>query len=539
MISDPPSFVRRGLLWAAAILAALLAAVPAAAYAPHELSWADGQDVSSLNIFLATSANVVPLSELTMGEFTRFDARGNAIPELVTEIPTKANHGVSADGKTVTWHLRRNVRWSDGAPFDAADVTYTYRVATDAANDISARDVWQRLASVDAPDKYTVVFHFKRPYALFVEDYFSTLTTTCVLPRHALGPGTAINDAPYNAQPIGIGPFRYTAYHRGDRVEMEANPYYWRGKPKLQRVIYKIITDENTLYTQLQTGELDLWDIINGALAQRVRALPGRAYATRLSDYDESVYLNTERPVMSDPIVRRALELAVNRPLILAKVALGNGVLTQSIVPQMTEGHLWLPLAYDPAQAARLLDADGWKRGANGMRSKNGTPLTLDLAIPAGQPTRETTAAVLRDDWTALGVDVTIHAWSTAQYFATSAAGGTLETGKFDAAIAAGGLGPLYANLNGVFDCASVPPRGFNLAHFCDPGVDALNDRYLNSFDPSQRVTIAAAFQRRLAAEVPAIVLYERTFLAAFDARVTGYHPNAFSFWGDPLQLDI
>jgi len=530
----------RRALWAAALAGTLLAAVPATAHTPHELRWADNQDISSLNLFLATSGNIVPLSELTMAEFTRFDAAGAPIPELVTEIPTKANGGVSADGRTVTWHLRPGVRWSDGVPFDAHDVTYTYRVAMDSANRIAAREVWERLAAVDAPGPYTVVFHFKHPYALFVSDYFSTLSPTCVLPEHALGPGTTINEAPYNARPIGIGPFRYTAYHRGDDVELEANPWYWRGRPKLQKVTYKIITDENTLFTQLETGELDLWDVINGALAQRVKTLPGHAWNARPSQFEEFVLFNVQRPVVSDPVVRRALQLAVNRPLILQKVALGNGVLWQSLVPKIAEGALDLRLVpFDPTRAAALLDAAGWRRGNDGMRSRSGVPLAIDLAIPSGQPTRATTAAVLRDDWTALGVAVTIHPWSPAQYFAPAASEGVLQSGTFDAAVFSNGPGPVYANINGLYDCASFPPNGFNYARLCDRAVDALNDRYLNRFDARERVPIAMEMQRRLDADIPLIVLYERTFLAAHDARLTGYHPSAFSYWGDPLQLDL
>ncbi len=525
---------------AVAIVAVLAVFAPAmGADAAHTLTWADNQDISSLNTFLATSANIEPLSELTMAEFTRFDAAGNAIPELVTAIPTKANHGVSADGTTITWHLRHGVQWSDGAPFDASDVTYTYRVATDPNNNIAAREIWNRLRAVDAPDPYTVVFHFKAPYALFVQDYFSIDSTTCILPKHVLGPGTAINDAPYNALPVGIGPFRYTAYHRGDAVEMEANPYYWRGKPKLQKVVYKIITDENTLFTQLQTGELDLWDTINGALAQRVKTLAGHRSNARLSIYMESIFFNTKRPIVNDPRVRAALELAVNRPLIFQRVALGNGVLAQSVVPKMAEGALNLPLAtYDPARAGRLLDAAGWKRGPDGMRSKDGKPLAVELAVPSGQPTRETTAAVLHDEWTAIGVAVTIHDWAASEYFAPASAGGTLQTGKYDAALAADGSGPLYANINGSYDCASVPPNGFNLSAYCNPHLDARNDRYLASFERAERVPIAATMQRTIDADTPAIVLYERSFVSAYDAHLTGYHPSAFSYWGDPLQLD-
>jgi peptide/nickel transport system substrate-binding protein len=513
---------------------------PASALTPHVLTWADSLDVSSLNPFIATTGNSTPLSELTMAEFTRFDAAGNPIPDLVTVVPTKANHGISADGLTVTWHLRHGVRWSDGAPFDARDVTYTVRVASDPNNNIAVRDPWTRLRGVDAPDRYTIVFHFKAPYALFIEDYFSTLSSGCILPEHVLGPGTVINDAPYNALPIGIGPFRFTAYHRGDRVEMEANPYYWRGKPKLRQIVYKIIPDVNTLLTQLETGELELGDTLEGTVAIRAQALPGMAHTSRLSDYLAGIFFDIGHGAVADRAVREALSLATNRQLVLDKVSLGIGVLTESVVPRTSVDATNLPIPrYDPARAAQLLDAAGWRRGSGGMRSKNGVPLTVDFAIPAGYAPSATLAAIVHDDWTALGVAVTIHVWSDPQFFAPFSEGGVLQTGKFDAANFSQSVGPLFANINGVYDCASIPPNGFNVFRYCDHAVDALNDRYLHSFDPRERMRLAREFQRRIDADLPAIVLYERTFLAVYDARLTGYHPNRFSYWGDPLDLDI
>jgi peptide/nickel transport system substrate-binding protein len=519
---------------------ALAAPVPARAAIPHVLRWADGLDVSSLNPFIATTGNIVPLIELTMGEFVRFDAKGNPIPDLVTEIPSKANGGVSADGTTITWHLRHGVRWSDGATFDSRDVTYTVRVASDPANNIAVRDPWTRLRSVSAPDAYTVVMRFKQPYALFLQDYFSTQSQGCILPEHVLGPGTNINDAPYNAKPVGIGPFRFTAYNRGDSVELEANPYYWRGKPKLQKVVYKIVTDVNTLLTQLQTGELDLGDTLEGTVAQRAKSIPGERTSVRPSPFLAGMFFNTHGAAVSDPAVRRALSLATDRVAILAKTSLGIGVLTESVVPQTSVDYLALPVTpYDLKRAATMLDAAGWKAGAGGMRARGGVPLAVDLAIPAGYVPSQGVANIIHDDWGQIGVAVTIHTWSDAQFFAPYAENGALQTGKFDVANFAQSLGPLYANINGVYDCASIPPAGFNVYRYCNRAVDALNDRYLHSFDPAARKRIAAAMQRAIAADVPGIVLYDRSFLAAYTDRLTGYHPNAFSYWGDPLDLDI
>jgi peptide/nickel transport system substrate-binding protein len=523
------------------IIALAVGAPSAGAYTPHVLRFNyDEDDLTTLNPFLATSAPISPLSELTSAEFVRFDAAGKPIPELVTTIPTKANHGVSADGRTIVWHLRRAVRWSDGVPFTADDVTYTFRVATDRANNIPARAPWDRLAAVTAPDPYTVVFRFKAPYALFLEDYFSTLSASCILPRHVLGPGTAINQAPYNTRPVGIGPFRYTAFHPADDVELEANPFYWRGHAKLDRIVYKMITDENTDFTELQTGELDLWALINGSLAQRVRTLPGKAIATAPGGILGGVYFNVQRPAVSDPRVRRALRFATDQRTIVDKVILGNGLPQRSLVSAGAPDYLALPpIPYDLKIAAALLDATGWRRGPDGTRRKNGVPLTIELAIPSGYAPSANTANLLHQDWGAIGVGVNIHVWSDSAFFAPASAGGVVQGGKFDAVLVSNGNGALYANVTFFYTCSSFPPNGFNIDRYCNPQVDALNARYEQSFDPAERKRLAATYQRLLDAAAPGIVFYQRIFLSAFDNRVRGYHPSTFSSWGDPLDLDI
>lgn len=539
--------MRRGALKYLAFLAVAATALvvapglPAgAAYQPHVLTYSDELDVSSLNPFFATSGNITALQELTMAEFVRFDAHGNPIPELVAEIPTKANHGISADGKTITYHLRHGVRWSDGAPFDADDVIYSVDVAKNPQNNLSVHDPWDRLTGATEKDKYTVVFRLKEPYTTFIADYFSTQSNSAILPKHILGPGTLINQAPYNSLPVGIGPFHFTAYHRGSDVVMDANPYYWRGIPKLKRVVYKIITDQNTLMTQLQTGEVDLWDLVNGPLVARAKTIPGHHYTTRLSNYMGGVFFNTAHPQVSDPIVRRALRLATDRENVFDKVFFHNGAITESVVPQITRDYAALPLTkYDPDAAGKMLDDDGWTLGADHMRHKNGVALNIDLAIPSGYQPSEIFAAILKENWNKLGVGVTIHTWSTSQFFAIYSAGGIIQNGKFDAALYSQSLGPVYANINGVYDCAGAPPNGQNAARYCNHRVDADDDRYLHSYDAKVQKESAADFQRLIDRDCPTIMIYERAFLAVYDQRLTGYHPHPFSMWGNPMEMDI
>ena len=533
--------LRRISALALAIVAgALLLPGRASAYTPHVFVYSDNLEVATLNPFLGTSGNIANISELTMAEFTRFDDRANPIPDLVTVVPTVANHGVSADGKTITWHLRHGVKWSDGQPFDGDDVVYTVSVAKDKDNNLAVHDPWDRLESVSEPDKFTIVFHLKEAYSGFLGDYFAAnASQSCILPKHILGPGTKINDAPYNALPVGIGPFRYTAFKRGDDVEMEANPYYWRGKPKLTRIVYKILPDQNTTMTQLQTGEIDMWDTINGTYATRAKGLAGKANFTRLSTFMGGLYFNTSHPQLSDVRVRLALRLATDRNKMFEKVFLRNGKLTESVVPRVSRDWADLPFsAYNPAQAQKMLDAAGWKRGAGGIRAKNGVQLVLDVAIPSGYQPSATLAALLHDDWGAIGVGVTIHTYATSQFFTTYSEGGIIQNSKFDVASFSQSAN-LYANVNGLYDCAGIPPHGQNSTKYCNKSVDAAINDYLHTLDPALMKKYAKEFQTQIDRDAPAIILYERGFLAVFDNHLTGYHPGGFTTFGDPMMLDM
>jgi|SRR5579872_143212 len=525
---------------ALAVVAALVVGIfSIGAYTPHILRFNyDEDDIANLNPFLETAAPILPLTELTGAEFVRFDSSGTPVPDLVTTIPSKANHGVSTDGRTITWHLRPNLRWSDGKALTSADVLYTYRVATDNANNVVLRQPWDRLA-ITAPDANTVVFHFKKPYALFLGDYFATQTNTAILPEHILGPGTKINQAAYNGLPVGAGPFRYSAFNRGDSIVMEANPYYWRGRPKLDKIIYRPITDENTDFTALQTGDIDLWELINGALSQRVRTLPGKAVATTPGGILSGIYLNTQRPLVADRRVREALRYATDQKTLVDKIALGAGLIQRSVVPANLPDYLALPLIpFDPKRAATLLDQDGWKLGPGGVRRKNGIPLAIELAIPGGYAPSANMANILQQDWSAIGVRVNTHVWSDASFFAPSSSGGVVQSGKFDAALLSQG-GNYYADVSQNFTCANLAPNGFNIVRYCNPKVDALNAQYQQTFDPAERKKLSAEVQRLIDADVPVIVLYQRILVDAFDNRLRGFHPGTFAAFGNPLDLDI
>ncbi len=215
-------------------------------------------------------------------------------------------------------------------------------------------------------------------------------------------------------------------------------------------------------------------------------------------------------------------------------------MLTQSLIPLTVPDVEPLPVvAYDPVRAEVDLDEDGWRRGADGVRAKAGRRLSIEIAIPAGSASAAILADVVRDGWARIGVDASVRSWAPAEFFGPYGTGGTLEAGKFDVALLAAGLGSVYADLGGSFDCASVPPAGSNFSRYCNRALDGLIRRYDSTSDAVIRRRESREMERILDADVPAIVLFERTFTSVYDARLRGYAPSAYSAWGDPLDLEF
>jgi len=530
---------RLKLIRALALILAAALPSPGLAAEPHVLRFTETLDVTTLSPFYTTSAVILDLSSLTMAHFVRFDARGRMVPELIVAIPSQQNGGVSRDGRTVTYHLRPGVKWSDGAPFDADDVAYTLRFIADKTNTISDHEAWDHLRGFDEPDKSTIVLHLDAPFAPFAERFFSSASQSCVLPQHLLAGGTNLNQSPYNALPVGIGPFRYTAFRRGDAVEMEANPYYFGARPKLQKIVYKIVEDENTAFTQLQTGELDLWAQLSASFYDRVRALPSVNVTLVPSQFMSGIFFETEHPALRDPVVRRALRLAADRNLFFEKIFHQVGVMSESVVSPSSLDHLALtPTPYDPAAANRLLDSAGWARGPDGVRAKGGVRLSLELVLPDGYPPSAQLSELLRVEWQKIGVEIDTKQFTSGQYFGLYSAGGILRTGKFDVALLSLGSG-VFADVFNGYGCAYAPPNGNDFTHYCNRAVDADMSTYEQTYDAGKRAALAARFQRRIQEDAPVIVIYARSFPYAYSSRVTGLHPQTFGTFDGIASADV
>ncbi len=509
---------------------------------PHVLRYATGEDVSSLNPHLAQQTTLGLMSSLTMAWLIKWDQHNNAIPELATEVPTKQNGGVSKDGLTITYHLRKGVKWSDGAPFNADDVVFSTRTVLNPANNEVSRLGWDHIAKIDEPNKYTVVYHLSKPYSPFVETFFSSAAgNPCVLPAHLLAQYPNINQVSYNALPIGIGPFKYQRWDRASRVVMVPNPLYFRGVPRLQRVVFDIIQDRNTILAELQAKSLDLWYPVPGNYLARAKAIPGFTIVRQPSYNFNHLDFNLTRPRVSDPVVRQALRLALDRATIWHKIAHNVGYLQEEPAPHTApyyDPNIKMT-PFDIAQANALLDKNGWVRGPDGIRAKNGVKLSnLEYVTATGTPDTDLQIEMIRSWWKQIGVSFLVKHYPAPLLFEPMQSGGIINGSKFDIVGFAWGLDPV-GDFSTIYGCNSVPPAGQNDLHWCNPKANrAMLDLY-SQYDQAGRNKDDAIMMEQLASDVPTIVINAREDIYVVNRDLHNFRPNGVSQFDDFMNVDI
>lgn len=506
---------------------------------PGTFRWSDAEDVDNLNPLLSTQTVVNDLSAFTMGYFFVFDAKGDPRPSLCLEVPTRENKLISADGTSLTFKLRHGVHWQDGKPFTAADVKFTVATILDPKTNVLTREGWDEIARVDTPDPYTVIFRLKHPYAAFLNRFFTPIGNPAILPEHLLA-GKDINHDPYNALPVGIGPFRYVKWARGDEIVMEAYPQYWGGAPKLKRIVYKVVPDVSTALNQVRTGELDAFIRVPNAQVDQARQIAG----TRTLDHDTNSYghidFNVTRPALHDVRVRRALASAMDLRLMWDKVDRRSGFLACTPISHLSWAYDANAPCYpfDLKRAAALLDSAGWRLAADGLRHKDGAALELTFAGNSGNPGLDARVELIQGWFEKIGVKLDYRRYPTNQLFASYAGGGIAARRDYDLVSYAWSLPP-DPDIRNLIACSRISPQGQNYMGYCDPAVDAALGDALGTYDRARRRADYLFVQERLARDVPFVVLSQRTEHNTLNDRVHGFDPGPIMDFWNPTALSV
>ena len=490
--------------------------------------------IDNLNPLLSGQAAVTDLSQFLFSGLIRFDERGEPIPDAATVVPTRANGGISADGKTITYHLRNDVRFSDGHPVTADDVVFTYRQVMNSRNNAPFHFPYDRAESVVAKDPHTVVVRLHAPYAPFVLNFFRCGNQGVILPKHLLDGKPDLNQDPYNIKPVGSGPYMVERYEVNSRLEMVPNPHWFGGKPGLSRVTYRIIPSENTLLVSLRTHDIDFYFGAPEQQYRELKALSGVAVSAIPSSQFEMVTYNASREPLSDLRVRRAVATATDWNAIARTVYLDvdltdwGDVFPRSsyYTPQRD------PSGYDPAKARALLDAAGWKPGPDGIRVKNGKRLELETVTVAGVITRERAEVVMQQQLRAAGIDLQVHNGSANLLFAPLGAGGLFASGKYDLGIYAWTKNP-DPDDSQTAGPDNLPPHGANYSRLADAELGRLQTRAATTYDHGERKRLYAQVERRLGEVLPYHTLVWRANVNAWNDNLHGVKPaQAVSdFW--------
>ncbi len=500
-----------------------------------------GKVPDNLNPLIGQMSIDTDLSMFWSGHLFNWSDDGKMIPELATELPSTSNGGISPDGRTIVYHLRRGVLWQDGKPFGADDVIFTWRAIMNPRNDVPVREGYDLITAIDAPDAYTLVVHLKHPYAPFLTTFFSMSSTAyAVLPRHLLEKYRDLNDVPFNRMPVGTGPFR-VVFNDGKRVTLVANPTYWRGAPQLKEVDFTWQTNSAQSLRDLKGHRIDFYYKAYERQEPSLHGIPGTTIYLYPFNSFEDIGFNTASPLVGDKRVRQALAYATDRADLLSTI--GNGVNASADTDQAPSS--WAlsrqvkHYRYDPAAAKALLDAAGWIVGPDGIRVKNGRKLRLTLVGGSGSPPPGPIERLIQADWRAVGVDSVVRNYDNALLEAPAAAGGIEATGQFDAVIE-GWVNGVDPDDSSQFMCKMQPPAGWNAYRYCNPTLDALEEQALTSYDQASRKRSYAKIQSILSDDVPLIVLYFQQQQDVVNLDLKNYYPASAvtPFW-NTWQLDI
>ncbi|MBD5654845.1 MAG: peptide ABC transporter substrate-binding protein [Candidatus Eremiobacteraeota bacterium] len=505
---------------------------------PHVLRLADVAGPDSLNPLLSTMDLSYDLSSLLFSYLIVAGRSGALQGDLAISVPSVANGGISRDGRTYVYRLRAGVRWHDGVPLTSRDVAFSWRAIMSPHNNVLHREGYEEVSTLATPDARTVVVRLRRRYPPFVTQFFTTLQEGAkpIVPEHVLGRLESIGNAPFNAHPIGSGPFRFVRWDRGTRIVLARNEQFFAGRSKLDRIELTIVSDENTVMTLMRTHAIDMpvstsplaWHLFQGVPGVRARLDPWNSQMV--------LALNNARPALRDPAIRQAVAAAIDYGALIEKLTYGSGERASDVVAPSSLGYANnAPYAHDPSRARALLDTAGWHVGDGGVRAKNGVPLDLVMVI-AAKGTAPFYAVQLQRMLHDVGIRVTV---KTYPYNGVYAYDGPIVTGNYDLAIYANTL-PYDPDRTSTLSCDQFTPKGENEVHFCAPAVDALERAGLRTDDPAQRGRIYRQAGRLIYAATPYIALLAQRRPAIANDDLRGYDPSPVAApWWNANTWDI
>jgi peptide/nickel transport system substrate-binding protein len=400
------------------------------------------QGVSLLNPHFSVGAKDSEGCRIFYEPLAAWDPDGNLVPGLAAEIPSLEDGGVAADGMSVIWKLKKDVQWHDGRPFTADDVVFNWEYAVDPATAAVSIGRYQELR-VEKIDPFTVRIRFDKPTPFWADVF---LGTGMIIPKHVFEryKGANSREAPANLKPIGTGPYRFVDFVPGELIKGERNPsYHVPGRPFFDTIEVKGGGDAvPAARAVIQTGEYDYaWNMqvedeillrlenSDGAKGRVVSVPSNNIEHIQLNNSDpwtevdgERSSARTKHPLLSDPVVRQALSLLVDRTGVQAHIYGRAGIATANFVNPpdrfASKNTHW---EFNIEKANQLLDGAGWMRGPDGVRAKDGKRLNFVFQTSINAP-RQKTQAIIKQACQKAGINLELKSVIASVYFSSDVA---------------------------------------------------------------------------------------------------------------------
>ena len=440
------------------------------------------------------------------------------------------------DSMSIAFHIDPRARWHDGRQVRASDVAYTYRVYSDSTVGSSATPLLADIDSVTTRDSATAVVWYARRSP---HQFFDAAYQLVVLPEHVYGAikGADLRTSPVVRQPVGSGRFRFAKWDAGSTIELVSDTANYRGRAKLDRVIWTVTPDFNAAVAKLWAGEADLFETLRPeAIAElstypdvKLVPYPSLAYGYLGFNLRDPGSRTRAHPILGDRAMRRALSMAVNREAVVKNVFdtlayPGRGPFVRALDGDAQVNQV----AYDLAGAQRILDSLGWKDGnGDGVREKGGRPLKFSILVPTSSAVRQRMAVLIQEQLRQAGVQADVEALEFNAFIERQ------RSRRFDSYFGAWNVDPAPGSIRQSWTTTGVSgEEGSNYGSYSNPRFDALVDSALAAGSPAASKALYARAYQQIIDDAPAIWVYEPRFFAGAHKRLRPVGLRADGWWG-------
>lgn len=464
-------------------------------------------DASYLNPVLARDIASADINALVYNGLVKYDKDLKLTGDLAE------SWSVSPDGLTITFKLRRNVKWHDGQPFTAVDVKFTYDRLVDPKVQTPYSGDFMLVKDVKIADLYTVRVTYSEKFAPALESWGMG-----IVPKHIFERGD-FNTNPANRAPVGTGPFRFKEWKTDEKIVLEANPDYFEGRPYISRYVYRIIPDQSVQFLELRNQSIDEM----GLTPDQWRAYPEFFIHYNKYRYPAFAYtylaFNLLNPVFAEKKFRQAIAFGIDKDEIINGVLLGMGKAANGPFPPQSWAYdpSVKDYGYDPGRARLLLSELGWRDADNdGILEKDGRKLAFTIMTNQGNKMRELSCEIIQAQLKKIGVkaDIRVVEWSTFVHQ-------FIDKKDFEAVLLGWSLSR-DPDQYSIWNSKQTGEGQYNFVSYSNPEVDKLLDEGRKTFDTAKRKAAYNRLHRILAEDLPYIFLYYPESLPVIHKRFRG-----------------